>query len=93
MGKETVLFKSEEKKSLGEVTEFLRELADKLDSNKVLFIQGNQTVKVKVPTTVELEIKVEKETGKRKTKKKIEVEIEWIVGAKNGKRNGRVKLG
>ena len=48
MGKETVLFKSEEKKNLGEVTGFLRELADKLDSNKVLFVQGNQTVKVKV---------------------------------------------
>lgn len=93
MGKETILFKSEEKKSLVELTVFLRELADKLDSNKVVFIQGNQTVKVNVPSTVELEIKVEKETGKRKTKKKIEIEIEWIVGDKNGKGNGTVKLG
>ena len=92
MGKETVLFKSEEKKSLGEVTSFLRELADKLDSNKVAFIQGKQTVKVKVPPTVELEIKVEKETGKRKTKKKIELEIEWIVGDKSGIGSGTVKL-
>ena len=70
MGKETVLFKSEEKRSLQEVTELLRELADKLDKNKVVFMQGKRSVKVKVPSNVELEIKVEKETGKRKTKKK-----------------------
>ncbi|GAB4336532.1 MAG: hypothetical protein Kow0089_06900 [Desulfobulbaceae bacterium] len=93
MGKETVLFKSEEKKTLGEVTGFLRKLADRLDSNKVEFIQGNQSVKVKVPSTVELEIKVEKETGKRKTKKKIEIEIEWIVGGDTGKGASGVELG
>lgn len=93
MGKETVLFKSEEKKSLGDVTNFLRELADKLDGNRVVLVQGKQSVKVKVPSTVELEIKVEKETGKRKAKKKLEIELEWIVGAKGGNGEGSVQLG
>ena len=93
MGKETILFKSEEKKSLGEVAAFLRELADKLDKNKVVFIQGQQEVKVKVPSNVELEIKVEKEEGKRKSKKKIEIEIEWVLGAEGKKGGTAVKLG
>ena len=93
MGRETILFKSEEKKDLKAVTAFLRELADKLDANKVVFMQGKQIVKVKVPSTVEMEVKVEKEEGKRKTKKKIEVEIEWIVGADGKKGDSSVKLG
>lgn len=94
MGRETILFKSEERKDLNAVSSFLRELADKLDTNKVVFMQGKQEVKVKVPSTVEMEVKVEKEAGKRKTKKKIEVEIEWIVGAEGKKRgDGSVKLG
>lgn len=93
MGKETVLFKSEEKKDLSAVTAFLRELADKLDTNKVVLIQGNKTVKLKVPSTVEMEIKVEKEEGKRRTKKKLELEIEWVVGSEGKRERGKVKLG
>ena len=94
MGRETILFKSEEKKDLQAVTSFLRELADKLDTNKVVFMQGKKAVKVKLPSTVEMEVKVEKEEGRRKTKKKIEIEIEWIVGAEGKKGgNGSVKLG
>ena len=93
MGRETILFKSEEKKDLHAVTSFLRELADKLDKQKVVLMQGNQNVKLKRPTTVELEIKVEKEVGKRRTKKKLEVEIEWVVGAEGKKKSGSVSLG
>lgn len=93
MGRETILFKSEEKKDLSAVTNFLRELADKLDKKKVVLIQGKKTLKVKVPSTVELEVKVEKEEGKRKTKKKIEIEIEWIVGAEGKRGNKSVTLG
>lgn len=93
MGKETVLFRSEEKKDLHAVTSFLRELADKLDKQKVLLMQGNQNITLKVPSTVELEIKVEKEVGRRKTKKKLEIEIEWVVGADKKKGSGSVTLG
>ena len=78
MGKETVLFKNEEKKSLGEVTGFLRELADKLDSNKVVFIHGNQTVKVKVPSTVELEIKVKKKPESEKPRRRLRLRLNGL---------------
>lgn len=93
MGRETILFKSEEKKDIHSVAQFLRDLADKLDSQKVILKQGKESVKLKIPATVELEIKVEKEEGRRKTKKKLELEIEWIVGAESKKSVGSVKLG
>ncbi len=85
MGRETVLFKTEEKMGRKEAVELLRRLADKIDSGKVVLQQGNKRVKLKIPARVELEIKAEKDVGKRKTRKKIEVEIEWLVGAATDK--------
>ncbi len=90
MGKETTLFKSEEKKDIHSVAVFLRELADKIDSQKVILKQGNKEVKLKIPNTVELEIKAEREDGKNKSKKKLEIEIEWTLGEKN---SGSFSLG
>ena len=81
MGRETVLFKNEEKMSRSEVAELLRTLANKLEKGKVLLQQGTEEVKLKIPERVELEVKAEKKVGKRRTKKKLELEIEWQVGA------------
>lgn len=90
MGKETVLFKSEEKRDIKSVAAFLRELADKIESQKVTLKQGSNETKLKIPNTVELEIKAEREDGKNNSKKKLEIEIEWVVGAKD---DGSVSLG
>ena len=81
MGRETVLLKTEEKMSRGEVAELLRTLAGKIEKGTVVLQQGTKEVKLKIPERVELEVKAEKEVGKRKTKKKLELEIEWLVGA------------
>ncbi len=81
MGRETVLFKTEEKMGRREAAALLRQIAEKIDSGKVVLQQGDKRVKLKIPARVEVEIKAEKEVGKRKSKKKIEVEIEWLVGA------------
>jgi amphi-Trp domain-containing protein len=76
MAKEIVLFKSEERKSLTEVAAFLRELADRLDSNQVTLRQGAEELTLSIPDQVVLEIKVEDEG----TKHSLEVEIEWKDG-------------
>lgn len=81
MGKESVLFKNEEKMSTKETADLLRVLADKIENGKVTLTQGKQKVTLKIPKMVEVEVKVEKESGKKRTKKKIEVEIEWVVGS------------
>lgn len=80
MGKETVLFKTEEKMDAGSAADLLRRVAKKMDQGKVVLKQGSKEVKLKIPSRVEVEVKAEKEVGKRRTKKKLEIEIEWVVG-------------
>ncbi len=80
MGKETILFKNEEKMSRKDAAALLRTIADKIDKGKITLSQGSKDVDLKIPDRVEVELKAEKETGKKKTTKKLEVEIEWLVG-------------
>ena len=80
MGKETVLFSSEEKKDLQSVAAFLHQLADKPAENKVTLLQGMEEIQVEIPNNVVLELKVEEELKKKKTKQSLEIEIEWYVG-------------
>ena len=71
MGKEQVLFKSEEKMSSKEAAGLLREIADKLEEGRVILAQGNKEISLKIPQKVEVELKAEKETGRKKTTKKL----------------------
>ncbi len=91
MGRETILFKTEEKMSRSAAADLLRQVADKLDNGKVILQQGKKKVGLKIPGQVEVEIKAEKEVGRRKTKKKLELEIEWLVGGSKDK--GTFSLG
>ena len=85
MGRETVLFRTEEKMSRNEAAELLRAIAEKIENGRVVLQQGTEEVKLKIPDRVELEVKAEKEVGRRRTKKKLELEIEWLVGASANK--------
>lgn len=80
MGRETVLFKSEERKDLAGVTAFLRQLADKLDGNEVTLKQGDSELTLNIPDQVVLEIKVEEEGRAEALKHSLEIEIEWTDG-------------
>ena len=84
MGKEIVLFKSEERKSIQSVAEFLHQLADKLAENKVVLRRGAEEIQVSIPDNVILELKVEEEIKKGKTQHSIEIEIEWLEGDESG---------
>lgn len=79
MGKEVRLFKSEERRSRSEVSAFLRELAEKLDAGEVTLRQGQEELKLVIPTNLILEVQVEDEDKKRKgIQHSIEVEIKWF---------------
>ena len=86
MGKEVTLFEAEEKRSLSEVASFLRQLADRLDQNKVVLRSGDKKIKLDIPDQVELEIEVEKEIGKRKTEIELEIELKWTEGDKRDRK-------
>jgi amphi-Trp domain-containing protein len=80
MGKEVILFASEEPQSLKNVASFLRELADKLDGNEVVLRKGTEELVVQIPNNVVLELKVEEEGKKQRTQRSLEIEIEWYEG-------------
>ncbi len=80
MGREIILFETEERKSAAEVASFLRTLADKLETRNITLKAGAKELALSLPQNLILEIKVEEEEKKGKTKRSLEVEIEWIVG-------------
>ena len=79
MGIETVLFKSEEKKSAKEIADVLRLIADKVEEGSMTLQQSGNEIIVDFPATMVLEMKVEEEQG-RKLKKSFEIELEWVPG-------------
>ena len=81
MGKETRLFKSEEKRSRAEVSAFLHQLADKVNQGQVILRQGKEEITLALPPNLILEIQVEDEDKKRKgIQHSLEVEIKWFDG-------------
>ena len=83
---EEVLFKDERDKQRDEVANYLRTVADKLDSGGQLSLDtGNDSITVDVPDRVEFEVKVERE-GPDGGPKEIgfELEMEWPEGAAEG---------
>ena len=80
MGREVVLFETEERKNRSEIATFLRMLADKIESGNVTLKSGANEITLTLPQNLIFETKVEEEQKKGKLKKSLEVEIEWIVG-------------
>ena len=66
MGKETVLFQSEEMMNIQDVSDFLHKRADKLAHRQIIFCQGIQELEVSMPDRVIFELKTEEESKKEK---------------------------
>lgn len=91
MGKETRLFKSEERRTRDEVSAFLHQLADKVGQGQVTLRQGKDEITLALPSNLILEIQVEDEHKKRKgIQHSLEVEIKWFEGDDAG---GPLELG
>lgn len=91
MGKETRLFKSEERKSRSEVSAFLHQLADKISQGQVVLRQGQEEITLQLPQSLILEVQVEDEDKKaRGTQHSLEVEIKWFDDEDRG---GPLELG
>jgi amphi-Trp domain-containing protein len=91
MGRETRLFKSEEKKNRSEVSAFLHQLADKIGEGQVILRQGQEELSLDMPHNLVLEIQVEDEDKKRKgIQHSLELEIKWFDSNSAG---GPLELG
>lgn len=64
MGKETRLFKSEERKTRADVSTFLHQLAGKISDGNVVLSQGAKEIVLQIPQNVVLEVQVEDEEKK-----------------------------
>lgn len=84
MGKEVVLFSSEEHTDAQRVAAFLRELADKVSGGEVRLVKGDEQLTLQLPQKLVLEVKAEEEAKGSGTKHSLEVEIEWTDGEDEG---------
>lgn len=85
MGRETKLFKSEERKSRTEVSHFLHQLADKISEGKVILSQGGEDMVLELPQNLILELQVEdEEKGRKGIQHSLEVEIKWFDNDQGG---------
>ena len=80
MGKETVLFSSEEKTDTQRVAAFLHQLADKILEGELRLKQGDEEIVTEIPKRLVLEVKLEDEAKKQRVKRGLEIELEWYVG-------------
>ena len=79
MGKETRLFKSEDRKNRDEVSAFLNQLAGKISEGEVVLRRGQEEIKLQLPYNLILEIQVEDEDKKSKgIQHSLELEIKWF---------------
>ncbi len=85
MGKETRLFKSEERKSRSDASAFLHQLADKITEGQVVLRQGQEEITLHLPHSLLLEVQVEDEDkGAKGTQHSLEVEIKWFDDEQGG---------
>ena len=85
MGRETRLFKSQERKSRADVVNFLLQLADKIASGRVVLSQGTEELTLQLPEKLIIEVQVEdEEKGAKGIQHSLEVEIKWFDNDQGG---------
>ncbi len=85
MGRETRLFKSEERKKRADVSNFLHQLADKILDGKVVLSQGAEELSLQLPHNLILEVQVEdEEKGAKGIQHSLEIEIKWFDNDEQG---------
>jgi amphi-Trp domain-containing protein len=85
MGKETRLFKSEERISRSELSAFVHKLADKISEGQVVLRQGQEEITLQLPQSLILDLQVEDEDkGSKGIQHSLEVEIKWFDNEQAG---------
>lgn len=80
---EEVLFESESVQSRATIADYLRTVADKLDTNEsITLTAGENSTTLDVPSRTTFEVKAERETSgnERPAELSIEFELEWEEG-------------
>ena len=79
MGRETRLFKTQERKARSDVSDFLHLLADKISNGQVVLSRGDEEINLQLPHNLILEVQIEDEDkGTKGIQHSLEVEIKWF---------------
>ncbi len=92
MAKKKVLLKSKERKDVQSAAAFLRQLADRLEQQEIVFHLGEKEIAVPVANDVVLALKVREKDKKRGLKRKLKLALKWAEGKGKG-RGEEVTLG
>lgn len=78
MGREVTIFESKSRKSRDEISTFLRDIADRLETGRIVLRQGADEAVLELAQNMILEIKVEDEEKRRKgMQHSLEIELKW----------------
>lgn len=91
MAKDLILFKNKEHKTRQQVSDFLRELAEKVSDGNVQLKQRQEYVSLQLPENIIMEVEVkDKDKARRGIQHQLEIEIKWYD---NSDENGPTELG
>ena len=78
MAKKQRLFRQKERKSRAEVSEFIRELGEKIGEGEIILRQTPEDLELAMPQHMSLKVKVTKKAKPHKgTKHKMTVQLTW----------------
>jgi amphi-Trp domain-containing protein len=76
-GQKDVLYKSQEQMSRGDLAAFLRNLADRVESGRVVLTSSSGETPVELPERLELELQYQQKQKAGGLRHQLELEIEW----------------
>ena len=82
--KKNLLFKSKERRTLGDVAAFLRQLADRLEQGEITLRRGADEVTLPIANATILKLKAKEKVKKRKTRRRLGIGIKWTEGDDSG---------
>jgi amphi-Trp domain-containing protein len=79
MKKKAQLLKSKERKNRSEVSQFLHQIADKIESGQVTFRLGQEETALDLPANLILKVKVKgKEKKKKGLRHSLKIQVKWF---------------
>ena len=82
MAKKDILITTKERRSVGDVAVFLRQLADRLEQNEISLQRGDDEISIELPNRITFKVKAKKKDKKRKTKHQFKITLKWKEGDK-----------
>ena len=82
MAKKNILLKTKERRTVQDVSAFLRQLADRLEQSEIALQRGDEEIRIEVPNRVTFKLKAKEKVKKNTTKHQLKMTLKWKDGDK-----------